>query len=67
MPALIKIYQHHADDCIRLADQTENPKHREMLLKMADEWTQAIQRRSHDSRSRIPRSTYTGPERRRAG
>ena len=33
----------------------------------AAEWTQAIQRGSHDSRGRIPRGTYNGPERRRAG
>jgi hypothetical protein len=38
-----------------------------MLLKMAGDWTQAIQRRSHDSRGRIPRGTRTMHDRRRSG
>ena len=67
MRTLIEVYQDQADECARLAKKTDDPKRRETLLKWAAEWTQAIQRGSHDSRGRISRGTYNGPERRRAG
>jgi len=67
MRTLIEVYQRQADECARLAKKTDGPKRRETLLKLAAEWTQAIQRGSHDSRGRISRGTYNGPERRRAG
>jgi hypothetical protein len=68
MRTILEIYQQHADDCTRLAEATDDPKRRETFLKMADEWKRAIQRGSHDSRGRTPRSSaYSGPERRRAG
>lgn len=67
MRTITQVYQQHADDCSRLAKEADDPKRRETFLKMAEEWKQAIQRGSHDSRGRIPRGTYNGPERRRAG
>ena len=68
MRTIIEVYQHQADECARLAKETDDPKRRETFLKLADDWTKAIQRGSHDSRGRTPRSsTYSGPERRRAG
>jgi hypothetical protein len=67
MRTIIEVYQHQADECARLAKETDDPKRRETFLKLASDWTQAIQRGSHDSRGRIPRGTYNGPERRRAG
>jgi hypothetical protein len=38
MPSLAELYEQHARECIQSAD---NPKYREMLLKMEREWTQA--------------------------
>jgi hypothetical protein len=40
MPPLDELYEYHARDCINSAEQTDDPKHRELLLKMAREWTQ---------------------------
>ena len=67
MRTLIEVYQHQADECARLAKKTDDPKRRETFLKLAGEWTQAIQRGSSNSRGRIHADTYNGPERRRAG
>ena len=47
MRTLIEVYQRQADECARLAKKTDDPKRRETLLKLAAEWTQAIQRGSH--------------------
>jgi hypothetical protein len=41
MPLLAELYEHHARECIQAAGRTDNPKYREMLLKMEREWTQA--------------------------
>jgi hypothetical protein len=43
MPSLAELYEHHARDCIHAAGRTENPKSREMLLKLAREWAAALQ------------------------
>ena len=34
MPSLAELYEQHAQECIRSAGRTDNPKYREMLLKM---------------------------------
>jgi hypothetical protein len=60
MSAIIKNYQKHADECARLAKESDDPKLREMFLKMSDQWTQAVQRASHDPRGQNRRGTYTG-------
>jgi hypothetical protein len=41
MPSLAELYEQHARECIQSAGRTDNPKYREMLLKMEREWTQA--------------------------
>ena len=41
MPALPKLYEHHAKDCARAADLTDDPKRREHLLELAYEWAHA--------------------------
>ena len=66
MSATIKNYQKHADECARLAKESDDPKLREMFLKMSDQWTRAVQRASHDARGQNRRGTYNGPERRYA-
>ena len=66
MSAIIKNYQKHADECARLTKESDDPKLREMFLKMSDQWTRAVQRASHDARGQNLRGTYNGPERRYA-
>ena len=66
MRTIIDVYQQQADECARLAQETTDPRRRDTFLKLATEWTQAIQRGSADSRGRIARGTYKGPERRQA-
>ena len=43
MPDLARLYDLHADDCVRTAEKIDNPGHRAMLLKAAEEWRQAAQ------------------------
>ena len=38
MPTLAQLYEYHAEDCIRSAANTHDPKQRDMLLKLASEW-----------------------------
>jgi phosphoribosyl 1,2-cyclic phosphodiesterase len=45
MPQLARLYDLHAEDCIRTAEKIDNPSHRAMLLKAAAEWRQAAQAR----------------------
>jgi hypothetical protein len=74
MPALTKLYEHHAKDCAQAAGRTDNPKHRERLLKLAYEWAQAAARRastqttlpSTDARS-VLLARVLVPERKRPG
>jgi hypothetical protein len=49
MLLLSKLYDHHAKDCVHQAGRTDNPKHREMLLKMAREWTRAAALRTSNA------------------
>ena len=38
MSTLAQLYEYHAEDCIRSAANTHDPKQRDMLLKLASEW-----------------------------
>jgi hypothetical protein len=38
MPTLADIYEEQAEECIRCAAKTANPKHRDMLLNLARAW-----------------------------
>jgi hypothetical protein len=40
MPPLDELYEYHAHDCVHSARLTDDPKRRELLLKLAREWTQ---------------------------
>ena len=40
---LAQLYDRHAADCAREAEQADDPKHRAMLIKFAAEWRQAAQ------------------------
>ena len=38
MPTLAQVYEQHWEECIRAAAETDDPKRRVMLLKLASEW-----------------------------
>jgi len=38
MPTLAQVYEQHSEECIRAAANTDDPKQRAMLLKLASEW-----------------------------
>jgi hypothetical protein len=40
---LAQLYDLHAEECVRSADQTDDPKRREMLIKLAMQWRQEAQ------------------------
>jgi hypothetical protein len=41
LAALKKLYEHHAQDCVRVAELTVDPRRREQYLKLAREWNEA--------------------------
>ena len=43
VPTLAKIYEDHAEDCTRAAEQTDDPVFRKMLLMLALQWKLAAQ------------------------
>ena len=43
MPTLARLYDLHAEECARAAEQTDNPKRHEMLIKLAMQWRQEAQ------------------------
>jgi hypothetical protein len=43
VPDLARLYDLHAEDCVRTAEKVDNPSHRAMLLKAAEEWRKAAQ------------------------
>ena len=38
MKSRAELYEYHASECVRDAAQTDDPKRREMLLRLAREW-----------------------------
>ena len=38
-----KMYEQHAEDCIRAAELTVDPRRREQYLKLARQWTEAAE------------------------
>jgi hypothetical protein len=43
MTDLASLYDRHAEDCLRAVEQTDDPRHRAMLIKLVDEWRKAAQ------------------------
>jgi hypothetical protein len=41
LTALKKLYEYHAENCVKAADLTEDTRQREEYLKLAREWTEA--------------------------
>jgi hypothetical protein len=40
---LARLYDRHAEDCARAAEQTNDPRDRAMFIKLVDEWRKAAQ------------------------
>jgi hypothetical protein len=38
---LAALYEYHAENCVRAAELTDDPRRREEYLKLAREWTEA--------------------------
>ena len=60
MPTLAEIYEQHAEECLRAAAKTENPKYRDMLLKFARTWrvqAEALRRGAEGAPSGPPAPT----------
>ena len=45
MPTLADIYEEQAEECIRSAARADDPKRRDLLLKLASAWRKAKLRR----------------------
>ena len=43
MPTLAQIYEQHAEECIRTAAKMDDPKRRDLLLKLASQWREDAQ------------------------
>jgi hypothetical protein len=69
VPTLARLYERHAEECARAAEQTDDPKRREMLIKLAMQWRQEAQalrqspqpNRSEDDGKAATRSTKSAP------
>jgi hypothetical protein len=46
MPSETSLYESYAQDCVRAAGRMKDPKYRELLLQLADEWMQAAARQA---------------------
>ena len=40
---LLRLYEHHAEECARAAEQTNDPRRRALFVKLAAEWRAAVQ------------------------
>ena len=56
---LARLYEQHAEECARSAEQTEDPNRRALLLKLADQWrhdAQRLRQQATDALTRARRS-----------
>ena len=66
---LAQLYDLHAEECVRSAEHTDDPKRREMLIKLAMQWRQEAQalrqssqpNGSEDDARAATRSTKSAP------
>jgi hypothetical protein len=54
MKSRAELYEYHASECARDAALTDDPKRREMLLKMAQEWRLDIDENLNANMRRAP-------------
>ena len=38
MPTLAEVYENHAEECLRAAAKTDDPRQRALMLKLASAW-----------------------------
>jgi hypothetical protein len=43
MPTLAQIYEEHAKECLRSAARVDDPKRRDLLLKLASAWREDVE------------------------
>jgi hypothetical protein len=43
MPTLAQIYEEQAEECIRSAARMDDPKRRDLMLKLANQWREDAQ------------------------
>ena len=55
LAALKELYEYHAENCVRAAELTVDPRRREEYLKLAREWTEAATTLSRPRRRRATR------------
>jgi hypothetical protein len=57
MPTLVQLYEYHAEECIRSATKTDDPKQQGMLLKLASAWREDAEAlRRGEARAPAPRN-----------
>ena len=57
MPILAQLYEYHAEDCISAAAKADDPKRRDMLLKLASAWREDAEAlRRGEERAPAPRN-----------
>jgi hypothetical protein len=57
MPTLVQLYEYHAEDCIGSAGKTDDPKQRDLLLKLASAWREDAEALSRgENRAPAPRN-----------
>jgi hypothetical protein len=52
MASQMKLYESHAEDCIRAAEQTDDVAFRKMLLLLALQWKLAARSKQEQARTR---------------
>ena len=63
MPTLAQVYEQHSEDCIRSAAETNDPKQRALMLKLANEWREDAKELLHVAES-APSGAAPAPVRR---
>jgi hypothetical protein len=53
MKSRAELYEYHASECVRDAAQTNDPKRREMLLKLARKWILDIEKNLNANMRRV--------------
>jgi hypothetical protein len=56
---IASVYDWFARDCIRAAQETDNPRQREILLKLAVQWAAAAQQRRDEASTQSTPTTVS--------
>ena len=58
MRTLAQIYEEHAEECLRAAARADDPKRRELLLKLASAWREDAERLKRGEELHKPASAW---------